>query len=189
MPNIVVGLGNPGPQYANTRHNVGFLFTDQLAQQLGTTNWQHHSKSTALLEKHSQHVWLVKPQTYMNQVGTSVTALDAYFKFGLSAQPGQLFVAFDDLDLEVGNWKLQLGTGPKTHNGLFDIYRSLGTDQFWHVRLGVDGRGGERVIPSDRYVLQPFAQSEQLLVNTMIEQAVDRVLTEINLDDPDRSNI
>jgi PTH1 family peptidyl-tRNA hydrolase len=110
----------------------------------------------------------------MNNSGQAVRALLDFFSISpdqFSAQSAdQLYVIHDDLDIELGQFKLQLGTGPKVHNGLDSIYTHLGTKNFWHVRVGVDARQGDRSMPGKNYLLQPFTADQQLVVAETIDQ-------------------
>ncbi len=166
---FLIGLGNPGTQYQNTRHNAGFMFAELIREQLRMPGWVMMKKTNSLISKNSEWM-LIQPQLFMNQSGLAVRGvLDYYLKFG-SLSPDQkkellhsLYVAHDDLDLVVGSNKLQLGKGPKVHNGLKSMYEHLGSNDFWHLRLGVDGRGqGERQRGRD-YVLEDFMLDQRLL--------------------------
>jgi len=162
----LIGLGNPGSSYTNTRHNAGFLFVDYIADLLGerlTEKKKFHADVAQVVisqanqaNQASQNFYIAKPNTYMNKSGLAVQALRAFYKL----QPKDIFVAFDDLDMELGTVKAQFGRGPKTHNGIDSIKQQLGTDQFWHLRIGIDTRNGDRTIPSDKYVLQPMNSGE-----------------------------
>jgi len=160
--NLLAGLGNPGKEYSKTRHNAGYLFLDSvLAQLVGpeanqTTGFLPKNKWHGEVAQPTASVLLLKPTTFMNRSGESVQAVMAFHKI----PPQSLFVAFDDLDLALGAVKVQFGRGPKGHNGLQSIYDRLGTDQFWHLRIGIDTRVGDRTIPSDKYVLQPFTDQD-----------------------------
>lgn len=158
---IIVGLGNPGIQYEKTRHNAGFLFLDFLHQQLNFPNFVDTKKFQAQTTKVGDLI-LVKPQTFMNLSGESVLKLVNFYKI----DPVQdLIVAFDDLDLSLGQFKIQKAVGPKTHNGLASIYSLLNTQNFLHLRLGTDNRGEQRhLIPPIDYVLQSFPSSELLIL-------------------------
>lgn len=174
---MVVGLGNPGKKYEQTRHNAGFRLVEQLAAAQHFPPFAFHSKSNAEISKKDDTL-LVKPQTYMNRSGEAVRTLVALYKDKLQTDAGELprvYVIHDDLDLELGNYKVQLGTGPKIHNGLLSLYDQLGTHQFWHVRVGVDTRQGSRTIPADRYVLLPFTEDEE----AMFSQVTDAVTKEL----------
>lgn len=123
---LIVGLGNPGEKYKNNRHNVGFWVVDSL-------------KKLKL-----PGVVLLKPQTYMNRSGIEVKKLVKKYPL----DKNELYVIHDDLDIELGKYKLSLAKGPKVHNGLQSIYQQLGTKNFWHVRVGIDNRPGMRRVNS-----------------------------------------
>jgi peptidyl-tRNA hydrolase, PTH1 family len=165
-----VGLGNPGEQYAQTRHNAGFLLADFLAQELGA-KWENQRKVASMVAK-TEKALLLKPQTYMNDSGVAVAQAVRYYKLS-PQQQAQIWVGFDDLDLALGSFKAQFGKGPKVHNGLLSVYEHLGTDQFWHLRIGVDGRAGDRSIPGHAYVLQSFLPSEQQQLQTVYQTATE----------------
>lgn len=169
---IIVGLGNPGNKYLHTRHNIGFKAVDQLAE---NQDWKSSKKGKLeylWLNRDGGKVELIKPQTFMNKSGLAL----AYVKKKHPQLEGEeLFIVHDDLDLEVGKIKLHFGKGPKKHNGLGSIYQQLGTDQFWHVRIGIDGRKGDRSTPADQYVLSSFSPDERALV----EQAINKAIKEI----------
>jgi peptidyl-tRNA hydrolase, PTH1 family len=166
---FIVGLGNPGNKYQHSRHNIGFKIIDKLALD---QEWKSGNKGQleyVWLETNQEKVELIKPQTFMNKSGL---ALSYVKKKHPQLEEKNLFVIHDDLDLRLGNYKIQLGTGPKQHNGLLSIYQHLGTDQFWHVRIGIDGRGGDRSIPADKYVLSSFTPDERLVLEQVINQVV-----------------
>ncbi|PIR61931.1 MAG: aminoacyl-tRNA hydrolase [Candidatus Pacebacteria bacterium CG_4_10_14_0_8_um_filter_43_12] len=186
--NIIVGLGNPGQEYQQSRHNLGFMVLDQLAK-----SWQlkfsTFPKAEAEVCRLDQDTLLCKPQTYMNHAGQAVRQLLDFYKLWSSSaadrqlqpQVPQLLVVHDDLDLALGMVKLQFGIGPKAHNGLLSIYEHLGTKQFWHLRGGVDNRGEQRstIVPSE-YVLQSFMAAEQHLLQTelaMMAKQLDQFLS------------
>lgn len=152
---LLVGLGNPGSEYTKTRHNAGFLFIEYVANMVSVSFLEKRKFHAQVAQPNSELV-LAKPNTFMNKSGYSVQALRAFYRI----QTQDIFVAFDDLDLEIGQVKAQYGRGPKTHNGLQSIYQSLGTEQFWHLRIGVDSRAGDRTIPPEKYVLQTLTDSE-----------------------------
>ncbi len=171
---VLVGLGNPGEKYQGTRHNVGFEVVDHLA---GSKSWSA-SKSGLLKYCHikladEQRAELIKPQTYMNKSGEAVAQVIKKHATPLD----EVWVIHDDLDLELGAYKIQFGTGPKVHNGLLSIYQCLGSDQFWHVRIGVDGRGGERRISGSDYVLGKFLKEEREVVERVVEEVVEKLQT------------
>ena len=163
-PRLVVGLGNPGAEYADTRHNLGFWFVDRLASDLKI--------SLAPQGKFFGHVgrlgdlWLLKPTTFMNRSGQAVVALARFYKI----MPEEILVVHDELDLQPGVIRLKQGGGNGGHNGLKDIQAHLTTPDFWRLRLGI-GHPGERneVV---NYVLKAPRREEQEL----IDRAIDRCL-------------
>jgi len=155
---VVIGLGNPGEQYARTRHNAGFMVLDEFQQHfLPEKRFSYSSKFFSDLLQQSD-LTLAKPQTYMNDSGKAVQALIKFYKM---QDLHDLYVVHDDLDLALGTYKLQFGTGPKVHNGLLSLYRMLGTENFWHMRVGVDSRNGVRVLPGYVYVMQQLNIDEE----------------------------
>jgi PTH1 family peptidyl-tRNA hydrolase len=171
---FIVGLGNPGSEYEQTRHNAGFKLVDFWSQARAQESGQ--ALPAAKLQKKLQTIvtkqadWVFgKPQTFMNASGQAVRALlDFYVGFDHQSPSAQaeilrhLVVVHDDLDLEFGKCKLQFGRGPKIHNGLLSIYQHLGTQEFWHGRVGIDGRGTDRKLPAKNYVLLPWTVEEQM---------------------------
>ncbi|WP_269531287.1 aminoacyl-tRNA hydrolase [Chitinimonas sp. BJYL2] len=168
---LVVGLGNPGAEYAETRHNAGFWWVDALARELGTT-LQVESKFLGLAGRvrgGEAELWLLEPSTYMNRSGQSVAALARFYKIA----PEAILVVHDELDLLPGEAKLKQGGGHAGHNGLKDIQALLGTPDFWRLRLGV---GHPRTLnlnqPVADFVLHRPRQNEQPL----IDEAIGRTL-------------
>ena len=147
---VVVGLGNPGSRYENTRHNVGFVVVDRLKErmrggewQMGKSDWSESKKGELMYwwgEKNGQKVELVKPLTFMNESGSSVRYLMDKHQ---NVETEDLYVVHDDLDIELGKYKIELGHGPKIHGGVNSIEEKLGSKEFWRVRVGVDSRQRE----------------------------------------------
>lgn len=159
---VIVGLGNPGEKYAKNRHNVGFLVLDQLAE----VRWE--SKFEAMICKVGDTL-LVKPQTFMNRSGVAVGEIVNFYKVSTD----DLIVVHDDLDIRLGEYKIQKEVGPKVHNGVNSIEECLGRKDFWRVRLGVDNRvGGEFRTSGDEYVLSDFTPEETQVIDSVIEKAV-----------------
>lgn len=163
------GLGNPGEKYSNTRHNVGQMLLQYLAGENSTFLEKKKLKSSVLQSSDSQS-WYVKPTTYMNESGLAVFSFLSFFKVDVNSEKEQIFILYDDLDIELGIYKIQFGKGPKVHNGLNSVVSHLGTDQFTHIRIGVDGRGGQRQVPGKSYVLQPFSQDEMITVERVFAE-------------------
>lgn len=130
-PRLIVGLGNPGPEYEATRHNVGFWFVDQLADKL-KISLAPQAKFYGRAGRSSE-LWLLQPTTYMNRSGQSVAALANFYKIS----PAEILVIHDELDLPPGGIRLKQGGGNGGHNGLKDIQAKLGTPDFWRLRLGI----------------------------------------------------
>jgi PTH1 family peptidyl-tRNA hydrolase len=185
----VIGLGNPGNEYQGTRHNVGWLVLEELKQQVASsTVWstfQHQAevlKVSAAPDFSAENLplWLIKPQLFMNRSGEVVRSLAQFYHWPLEQSSEWLWVIHDDLDLEVGQYKIQLGKGPKIHNGLESLYTQLGTKDFWHVRVGVDGRAGVRVGSGAEYVLGQFRPEEREVVEKVSAQIVSELLLKLS---------
>jgi len=179
---IFVGLGNPGPEYRDSRHNAGFIFLDTLAKKIDLS-FKFNKKFNADLASRRDDIFLLKPLTFMNLSGQAVRAFLDYAKIDLGDSlngpldgPNDLIVVHDDLDLPLGTYKLQKGVGPKTHNGLQSLYQHLGSKDFWHLRLGVDSRAGERQIPSADYLLKKMTSTERQEFDLMVEQVLQELL-------------
>jgi PTH1 family peptidyl-tRNA hydrolase len=155
---LIVGLGNPGEKYKLSRHNAGWLFLDYIATKLTLLDdWQEKSKFGGIVAR-SESAWLLKPGKFMNQSGVVVQKVLSFYKLKTS----DLVVVHDDLDISLGQWKLQQGVGPKVHNGLLSLESALGVNDFWRLRLGIDNRSqAERqAIPGEDYVLAGFRKEE-----------------------------
>ncbi len=168
---LVVGLGNPGVRYVHTRHNVGFVVADLVAQELHAPIKSNKHKSilgeaTVAGEK----IVIAKPQTFMNLSGQAVVELANWYKI----RPNDIIVIHDDLDLETGRLKLKKGGGHGGHNGLKSIFQCLGSKDFMRVRIGV-GRPPEYMEVVD-YVLGRPTKEEVQSVNEAIDRASDGVL-------------
>ncbi|MDH5479479.1 MAG: aminoacyl-tRNA hydrolase [Nitrosomonas sp.] len=165
---LIVGLGNPGGEYVDTRHNAGFLWVDQLADQLNVTLKQE-TKFHGLCARVSQgtnDLWLLEPQTYMNRSGQSVAAICRFYKI----TPDEIIVVHDELDLSPGVAKLKQGGGHGGHNGLKDIAAHLGTKDFWRLRIGIGHPGDRNAVVG--YVLRPPRKEEVPLIDEAIERSL-----------------
>jgi len=168
---LVAGLGNPGRDYADHRHNVGFLVGDELARRHGGSFRSKFSGELAELRLDGARVALLKPQTYMNESGRSVGAAVRFFK----VEPEDLLVVHDEVDLAPGRLQVRLGGGLAGHNGLRSIAQHLGTGEFLRLRVGVGRpeRGDPR--PVADFVLSPF--SPEIEVDELVGRAADAVET------------
>jgi PTH1 family peptidyl-tRNA hydrolase len=171
MIRLFVGLGNPGPEYEDTRHNAGFWYIDALARRFGVTllpdRAYHGLVARANLPQGP--VWLLQPQTYMNVSGKSVAALARFFKIA----PEEILVVHDELDLLPGQVKLKKAGGHGGHNGLRDIHAQLGTPEYWRLRLGIGHPGVKHEVAD--FVLRKPPQSEREAIHKCIAQAMDGV--------------
>lgn len=163
---LIVGLGNPGSEYAGNRHNAGFMVLDELAARAGGRFKAHRSRSEVL---ESSSAVLAKPLTYMNLSGGPVKALSDFYKLG----PDRLIVVHDELDVPYGALRAKLGGGDNGHNGLKSITKVLGTRDYLRVRFGI-GRPPGRMDPA-AYVLKDFATVERKDLTFLVDRAADVV--------------
>jgi PTH1 family peptidyl-tRNA hydrolase len=170
-PALVVGLGNPGPDYAETRHNVGFRVVELLAARAGGGRFSRHRTNADVLEDRlaGRRVVLAKPRTYMNVSGGPVAGLAKYF----SVPVEDLVVVHDDLDLGFGVVRLKRGGGEGGHNGLRSISSAVGTKDYLRVRFGI-GRPPGRQDPAD-FVLKRFSGAEKKELEFAVDLAADAV--------------
>lgn len=169
---IVVGLGNPGPRYEATRHNVGQMVVDELASRRGETLRAHKSNARAAeswLRPGAAKMVLAKPNSFMNVSGGPVSALATYY--GVPAE--RIVVVHDELDIPFDTLKLKTGGGHGGHNGVRDVAKALGTPDFPRVRVGI-GRPPGRQDPAD-WVLDPFSSAERATLTHLIADAADAV--------------
>jgi PTH1 family peptidyl-tRNA hydrolase len=166
---LVVGLGNPGSRYDNTRHNAGFWLVDKLAEQAREQFRQetkfHGEVCRVILGSHQ--CWLLKPAIFMNKSGQAIGALANFYKI----TPEQILVVHDELDLPCGTARLKKGGGAGGHNGLKDTIAHLGTQQFIRARIGIDHPGNRAEVVN--YVLKPPSQDEKISIDNAIERLVD----------------
>jgi peptidyl-tRNA hydrolase, PTH1 family len=164
---LIAGLGNPGRGYADTRHNVGFMVTGELARRHGGSFRGKFSGELADVRLDGQRVALLKPQTYMNESGRSVGAAVRFYKL----PPEQLLVVHDEVDLDLGRLQARLGGGLAGHNGLRSIGQHVGTSEFMRLRIGIGRpeRGDPR--PVADWVLSPF--DEHVDVEALVVRAAD----------------
>ena len=172
MIRLLVGLGNPGPEYEATRHNAGFWWIDAAARKLGATLVPQRSYFGLGVKASSAQgpVWLLEPMTYMNLSGKSVAALARFFKIA----PEEILAVHDELDLMPGQMKLKFGGGPAGHNGLKDIHAQLGSADYWRLRLGI-GHPGVKAEVVDYVLRKPPAEQREL-----IEQSIARSLASLD---------
>lgn len=171
---LIVGLGNPGADYVSTRHNAGFWFVDLLADRYGAA-FRADSKfhgHVAKITVAGKECWLLKPSTFMNRSGQSVSSLAKYYKINLD----EILVAHDELDMVPGVARIKFGGGHAGHNGLRDIISAMGGKDFWRLRIGIDHPGSAAKVVN--YVLgRPSKQDEQAIRRILDE--CDRVMPEL----------
>ena len=179
-PLLVVGLGNPGAQYAKTRHNLGFMVADVLAARMGAPFKVHKRSGAEIVTGRLGHrpIVLAKPRCYMNESGRQVGPLAKFYSVGA----GDVIVIHDELDIDFGKIRLKIGGGEGGHNGLRSVANALGTKEFQRVRIGI-GRPPGRKDPA-AFVLENFGSTERPEVPVICEQAADacELLIDIGLE-------
>jgi len=153
---LVIGIGNPDIKYKNTRHNAGLMVVDEL-----------------ISKGRIKDIVVKRSDKFMNDSGSFVKKQFSKYP---SILISNLFVVHDDLDIPLGSFKIQFGTGPKVHNGLNDIYEKIGTNEFWHVRVGVDSRDPENRTKGQDYVLEDFTDDEKTKLNGVIKQICNQLV-------------
>ncbi len=171
-PLIIIGLGNPGEKYARTRHNVGFMFVDFLAQQIGADEFKKFKDNNTLVT-HGTHnnkkIILAKPQGYMNASGTSVQALTSYYK--ISPQ-SDLIIVHDDLDIDFGHFKISKNRGAAGQNGVIDIINKLQTKDFMRFRIGIESRTAKQKqkVSGSNFVLGRFNKQQEAQLHNIYNE-------------------
>lgn len=174
-PRLIVGLGNPGETYRDTRHNIGFMVLDEIARRMGTA-FREEKRWTGLLAKFaSGH--LLKPLTFMNESGRSAQSVGHFYK----TTPAQILVVYDDADLPLGSLRFRTSGSAAGHNGIRSLISAFGTQDFPRLKVGiapVGGRpAGERMVG---HVLGTFRAEEQPALQAVIQRAADAVLSAID---------
>ncbi len=175
---IIIGLGNPGTEYLNTRHNAGIFLVDQLASlPVYQSEYGWRKNFGALVYKSSELVLVKTKDVFMNESGRLVRIPIDNGQWTMDNLKN-LYVAHDDLDIKLGEYKIQFGKGPKEHGGVNSIEQALGTKDFWRIRIGVDNRGqglGNRET-GEEYVLKSFSLEER----KVLEGVLDEIIKTIN---------
>ncbi len=170
---IIVGLGNPGREYADTRHNVGFMVLDKLAAALGS-EWKHDKARKGELAA-GPGVLLVKPQTFMNTSGECVGPLMRYFKYS----PEQVLVVYDDISFPVGAMRLRAAGSAGGHNGMKSLIAHLGSERFPRLRVGIGVPGQKSMVG---HVLGKFSPEEKLMLDEALSRAAEAALVVLRED-------
>jgi len=165
---LIIGLGNPGEEYARSRHNAGFAFVDELARRYGGAFQfeSRHQGELARIKIDATELWLLKPMTFMNRSGGAAQSVAAFYKTPVS----EVLVAYDDLDLPAGVARLREGGGAGGHNGMRDVIAQLGAD-FWRLRLGIGHPGGRDKVLG--YVLARPTADDAVRIRESIAEAAD----------------
>jgi PTH1 family peptidyl-tRNA hydrolase len=172
LPYLIAGLGNPGREYKDTRHSVGFMLVDRLTVRLNARGMKVQSKAIVITAQYEGvKLILAKPQTFMNLSGQSVQGLLRFYKLPLD----HLLVAHDDLDLPFGALRIRPGGGPGGQKGVGSIIQQLGTQDFPRLRIGIDRPPGR--MDAAAYVLQEFTSKELLTVSETLDRATEAALT------------
>jgi len=151
---LIIGLGNPGKDYENTRHNVGYMIVDRF-RKIGL----------------SKGVMVKKSDVFMNSSGEFVKKITELYPLSSNS----LYIVHDDLDIPLGSYKIQFGRGPKDHNGLKSVDEALGTDQYWHVRVGIENRAQSSEVSGYDYVLQNFSDEERIILKMVVQEVCHKL--------------
>jgi PTH1 family peptidyl-tRNA hydrolase len=163
---LVVGLGNPGAEYAETRHNAGFWFCERLAEDLKTSFGKEARYHGWLANARDAGIWLLMPSTFMNESGRAVQALAHFYRI----EPAEMLVVHDELDLPPGRAQLRFGGGLGGHNGLKSLTAHLGTQDYWRLRVGIGHPGDRNEVVN--YVLKPPRKEERGEIDATLDRAL-----------------
>ncbi len=172
MIKLIIGLGNPGKKYQQTRHNIGFMAVNLLKTDFNFDDWKLNKKINSFISQgifsENKKIILAKPQTMMNNSGQAGIALVNYYK----TPPQNLIIIHDDIDLKLGEYKIQQNRGAAGHKGVQSIINQLGTKDFIRLRLGIKPKQIKDPINTEKFVLQKFSEPEIKIANQAIEKAV-----------------
>ncbi|MBT9500531.1 MAG: aminoacyl-tRNA hydrolase [Burkholderiaceae bacterium] len=183
MIRLFVGLGNPGPEYEDTRHNAGFWWVDEVARKLGG-HWvpeRNYFGRVARINLPAGPIWLLQPMTYMNLSGKAVAPLARFFKIA----PEEILAVHDELDIAPGQMKFKQGGGNGGHNGLKDMQAQLGSPNFWRLRLGIGHPGDKAEVAS--YVLRKPPAAEREAIHDCITKSIADALDLLIAGDMERA--
>ena len=171
---LIVGLGNPGEKYKNNRHNAGYMFIDHMVKWLNCYMAKKTKSYLTMQPSNHATILLAKPLTFMNNSGTAVKSLTTYHHLLTT----NLIVVHDDLDIPLGKFKIQMGSGPRLHNGLDSIEKTLRKKNFWRVRIGIDNRPLTAWVDGESYVLQNFTKEEKEIIHNLFPVILNRLKNE-----------
>jgi len=170
---LIIGLGNPGKEYANTRHNIGFLFADKLREEYNLPDFEMNTKFNAEISKGNDAL-LVKPQTFMNLSGVAVRSILTFYKL----TPDDIIVIHDDLDIAVGKYKIATDSSSAGHNGVQNIIDQLGTQKFKRIRIGIGEENSSEdscKLEAHDYVLDKFSEDEFEKIKNIENDVLDEI--------------
>ncbi|KKQ52764.1 MAG: Peptidyl-tRNA hydrolase [Parcubacteria group bacterium GW2011_GWD2_38_11] len=173
---LIVGLGNPGNQYENTRHNAGFIMLGEIQKELSFPEFEFSKKFNAEISEgnfNGQKIILAKPQTFMNLSGQSVSSLITFYKIPLE----DLIVLHDDLDINLGAFKISTDSSAGGHNGVTSIFETLGSQKVRRIRIGIEGieKKLERKMSGSDFVLQKFSQEEIEIIKKLLQEIIKNI--------------
>jgi len=171
---LIIGLGNPCKKYEKTRHNLGFLVINELAEKMEMNNWKIKMQFNANIAQgnfKNEKIILAKPQTFMNNSGMAIKSIVDYYKI-----PNEnIFIIHDDIDLELGEIKVQKNRSSAGHKGVQSIINALGTKDFIRVRLGIKSIDQKTIIDTEKFVLQKFSKDEGKIIQETIKKATGMI--------------
>lgn len=178
---LLVGLGNIGAKYEKTRHNIGFEVIDALAEKYGLDPWKSEKKFFGSIRRGQigrEKILFLKPETYMNLSGKAVSAVTSFYKL----RPSDMWVFFDDVDLEFGTIRFREKGSSGGHNGIKSLIQGIGSDQFPRIKIGIANSDREK-IPTDRFVLQKFSSEEKKQLPVIIDETIQKFLIHSHVDE------
>ena len=165
---LIFGLGNPGKQYQNTRHNLGQVIIENYVRAQRAAPLRLKSKLKSSLTEIDKNIFAIS-NGYMNESGIALQKVATFYKIS----PENIYIIHDDLDLPVGEWRLQFDRGPAGHNGVKSVIENLGTQAFWRLRVGI---GKPQFDTAEEYVLKPFTKEKKMIIS----ETIDKILKEIS---------
>jgi peptidyl-tRNA hydrolase, PTH1 family len=165
---LIIGLGNPGPEFIDTRHNIGFTALDWLKEYFKLPEFKLDKKLKAEITKNN-NIILAKPQTFMNNSGEAVITLKKYYKIKLT----DIIVIHDDVDIPIGKMKTKQGSSGAGHKGIASIIQHLKSNEFWQIKIGVANEMIRTKIPTDKFVLQKFTKEDLTKAKDLPEKTIE----------------
>ena len=170
---LIIGLGNPGKKYEQTRHNIGFLVIGELQRELNTPDFKLNKKFQAEISEiniNKEKIILAKPQTFMNESGKAIKLLKNFYKIPIK----NIFVVRDDIDMELGKYREKKNSSSGGHNGINSIIKNLGSQSFTQIKIGIKNNSLEKLNPAD-FVLQNFTNQEKEKLKERVPQFIEKI--------------